>query len=407
MQKKLKKINVMNLRIDMHIHEFCTPWMNHPFWRENFLLQKQEDLRQIQESGIDEVWIDVLRGHDIDDGKSEEENKLAVDQVLQQAMSPSTVIAHVSITDELQTAMKICETARSAVISMFHEIRLGQAINAESAGELVESISASVRRNATALVSLARLKSIDDYTYMHSVAVCVLMVSLARQMGLDDTAVHEAGMAGLLHDVGKATTPGKILNKPGKLTDEEFSVMRQHPVDGYRILIDGKGVSDVAIDVCLHHHEKANGTGYPHRKTKEEISLFAQMGAVCDVYDAITSQRAYKAGWAPTQAIRKMAEWRIDHFDERIFHAFVKAVGIYPVGSLVRLSSDRLGVVTEQDSSSLLTPKVRVFFSAKSRSYIQPELVDLSHPHCPEKIVGIETASSWGIKDSDQFWLAG
>ncbi|QDX80346.1 hypothetical protein B9N43_03140 [Denitratisoma sp. DHT3] len=183
-QKKLKKINVMNLRIDMHIHEFCTPWMNHPFWRENFLLQKQEDLRQIQESGIDEVWIDVLRGHDIDDGKSEEENKLAVDQVLQQAMSPSTVIAHVSITDELQTAMKICETARSAVISMFHEIRLGQAINAESAGELVESISASVRRNATALVSLARLKSIDDYNRAVFVDILVFVLGLAGAMAV-------------------------------------------------------------------------------------------------------------------------------------------------------------------------------------------------------------------------------
>jgi len=198
-----------------------------------------------------------------------------------------------------------------------------------------------------------------------------------------------------------------VLNKPGKLTDEEFSVVRQHPVTGHRALLDSKSVGDIPLDVCLHHHEKVNGTGYPHGLKDERISLFAKMGAVCDVYDAITSNRPYKSGWHPADAVRKMAEWSSGHFDGRVFQAFVKTIGIYPVGALVRLSSGRLGVVVEQSEPSLLAPVVRVFFSTKANAYVQPELVDLSQPGCREKIAGHEQAAKWGIKHADRFWIGG
>ncbi len=197
--------------------------------------------------------------------------------------------------------------------------------------------------------------------------------------------------------------PNEVLNKPGKLTDSEFATVRDHPEAGSRMLLESKQVSALVLDVCLHHHEKVDGSGYPHRLAGDQISIFARMGAVCDVYDAITSDRRYKQGWDPAESIRKMAEWK-GHFDPVVFQAFVKTVGIYPVGSLVRLESGRIGVVMEQQAKSLLTPKVKVFFSAKSKTPITQEVYDLSKMVGRDKIVSRESAEEWGFRHIDQLW---
>ena len=304
-------------------------------------------------------------------------------------------------------AAKICATARGAVSSMFQEARMGKAIDATHALPVVEEISSSVLRNPGALIGLARLKNKDDYTYMHSVAVCALMVALARQLKLDDAQVREAGMAGLLHDIGKMMVPLSILNKPGKLTDDEFVSVKSHPEEGYKLLKAGSGVSEITLDVCLHHHEKMAGNGYPEKLQGDQLSIFVRMGAVCDVYDAVTSNRPYKNGWDPSESIRKMAEWSGPHFDPAVFQAFVKSIGIYPVGTLVKLESGRLGVVVEQGEKSLLAPKVKVFFSTKSTSYIPPQILDLAGPGLQDKIVGREDAAKWGLKNVNDFWVAG
>lgn len=406
----LKKIQVADLRLGMHIQEFCGSWMEHPFWRTNFVVDDPEDIRRVHESGIHELWIDVSKGVDVATSQvtvSVEEAEQAVSDTLSAAAAGGDEPpAQVSMAEELKRAARVCAKSKQAVVSMFQEARMGKAISAEAAGEMVEEISSSVLRNPGALISLARLKDADDYTYMHSVAVCALMVALARQLGFGESETREAGMAGLLHDLGKALSPSEVLNKPGKLTDAEFAIMKQHPVDGHRLLVEGSSVSDITLDVCLHHHEKMDGTGYPDRLPGDKITLFARMGAVCDVYDAITSNRPYKAGWDPAESIRKMAEWCKGHFDERIFQAFVRSVGIYPIGSFVRLESGRLGVVLEQTEKSLLTPIVKVFFSAKSQTYIAPQVVDLGKPGAADKIISREDPEKWGIKDVNRYWAA-
>jgi putative nucleotidyltransferase with HDIG domain len=405
----LKKIRVEDLRLGMHIHEFCGSWMEHPFWRTNFIVDDPEDIRRVAESGIHELWIDIAKGADVGTNlaaESEEHAEAAVTETLSAAALREEPPAQVPMAEEVKRAAKVCARSREAVVSMFQEARMGRAINAEAAGEMVDEISSSVARNPGALISLARLKTADDYTYMHSVAVCALMVALARQLGFGDGETREAGMAGLLHDLGKALTPSEVLNKPGKLTDAEFTIMKLHPVEGHRLLAEAGAVGKIPLDVCLHHHEKMDGTGYPDRLPGETISLYARMGAVCDVYDAITSNRPYKAGWDPAESIRKMAEWSRGHFDERVFQAFVRSIGIYPVGSLVRLESGRLGVVIEQAPKSLLMPQVKVFFSTRSQVYIKPEVVDLARPGTADRIIGREDAAQWGIKDIDQYWAA-
>lgn len=402
----LKRIAIKDVKLGMFICEFCGSWMEHPFWKTKFLLEDPKDLETIVNSGIKELWIDVAQGLDVADesrAQTQEEVQEATESLLL-AASRARIAPQSSLEEELKIASRVCDQAKQAVVDMFSDARMGNAIKVEQAKAMVEEISDSVTRHPHALISLARLKTADNYTYLHSVAVCGLMISLARQLGLDEELVKEAGLAGLLHDLGKAEIPPKILSKPGKLTDDEFIVVKSHPELGANMLLEHPLVSAVVVDVVMHHHEKVDGTGYPHQLKGENISLFAKMGAVCDVYDAITSNRPYKKGWPPAESIRKMAEWSKGHFDEAVFQAFVKTVGIYPTGSLVRLESGRLGVVVEQHPSSLLMPKVKVFFSAKTRSPIIQETLDLARLVGKEKIIGRESPDEWGFKNLDLLW---
>lgn len=400
----LIRIHVKQLRLGMFVHELCGSWMDHPFWRGAFLLNDPNDLKTLLATGLKEVWIDDAKGLGVEHGENEETITAEVESTLAQADTVGKAAQRVNIAQEAARAIKICAKSKQAVTSMFKEARMGKALSSDDALPIVEEISASVMRNPGALIGLARLKDKDDYTYMHSVAVCALMVALGRQMGLTDEQVRQAGLAGLLHDVGKMMIPLSILNKPGKLTDAEFDKIKGHPAEGHKMLLEGSSISDVALDVCLHHHEKVDGSGYPERLTDAQISLYAKMGAVCDVYDAITSNRPYKNGWEPAESIRKMAEWSKGHFDTTIFHAFVKSVGIYPIGSLVRLESDYLGVIVDQTQESLLKPVLMVFFSIKSNCRIQPELRDLSKPTCKDKIVSHEDPAKWNIRDIQELW---
>lgn len=287
---------------------------------------------------------------------------------------------------------------------MFNEARLGHAVDPDSTLPLVAEIAASVQRNSSAIISVARLKMHDDYTYLHSVAVCALMLSLARQLGLDECQTRLAGVAGLMHDLGKAGMPLEILNKPGKLTDAEFALIKRHPAIGAEMLRDG-GADNAVQDVALHHHEKANGSGYPHGLAGESISLLARMGAVCDVYDAVTSDRPYKKAWGPASALKQMAAWE-GHFDKAVFQAFVRAVGIYPVGSLVRMTSQRLAVVVEPGQTSLLTPTVRVFFSLRSNEPIPVQTIDLASTGCRDRILAQEDSAIWNFRQLDDLWAS-
>lgn len=404
----LKRIGVDQLTLGMHLKEFCGSWMEHPFWRTGFVLLDPKDLQLILASSIKEVWIDCAKGDDIAVGESavlEAESDRQVEFDHSRLADTQRQTAPVSAVKEMARATQIVRQSKQAVVSMFEEARMGNTVDVGGAKLLVQEISDSVSRNPGALISLARLKTVDDYTYMHSVAVCAMMVSLAKQLGLEEAQVRLAGLAGLLHDLGKAVMPMDVLNKPGKLTDEEFAVIRTHPVEGHKMLLGGVNVDSVVLDVCLHHHEKTDGSGYPDGLNGDQISLFAKMGAVCDVYDAITSNRPYKAGWDPAESLRKMAEWANGHFDPQVFQAFVKCMGIYPVGSLVQLTSGRIGVVLEQTSKSLTTPRVKVFYSTKSNLRILPQIIDLSRPENKEKIVSREDPAKWRFPDLNELWL--
>lgn len=395
----------------MYVQKFCGSWVDHPFWRSSFLAE-QSEVDRIRDSRVDMLVIDTERGLDLP-----ELGVMAASAPLSGEPSPAPDAEHhsrpapplepdaqVSLASEVARARRIFEQGRDTVEAMFQQVRLGKTVDTMEAMPLVQAINDSVLRNPQALISVARLKTADDYTYLHSMAVAAMMSALARQLELPEEQVLEAAMGGLLHDMGKASTPMEILNKPGKLTDEEFAVMRLHPQAGHTLLAQGGVENTVVLDIALHHHEKVDGSGYPHRLVGEGISLMARMGAVCDVYDAISSDRPYKRGWCPADSIKQMASWK-GHFDPTVFKAFVRCLGIYPVGSLVLLESQRLAVVIEQNAGQLLKPRVRVFHSAKRRSHLLVQDIDLSRDECQDRIVQLESPSKWGFRDLNKLWM--
>jgi len=403
----LKRIGVQLLRPGMFIHELCGSWMEHPFWRLKFVLKDDGDLGRILASGIQAVWIDTSRGLDVEGGQSQGDVAAQVERELEDAFSepvpPLQAVAPVR-DDSFAQAAQLRDKGLRRMQSLFSEVRMGRAIHMAGCASTVEDIIGSVDRQPGALLSLLRLKTQDEYTYLHSVAVCALMVAVARTLGLADEVVRELGIAGLLHDIGKARIPLRLLHKPAKLSDEEFALIKRHPEFGFALLRQNEAASPMALDVCLHHHEKVDGSGYPHGLKQGGISLYAKIAAVCDVYDAVTSVRPYKDAWAPGEAVRQMAQWK-GHFDAAVFQAFVKTVGIYPIGTLVRLKSQRLGVVLDQGGRTLLTPRVKVIYCAKDKRRLPEQVIDLSQADVDDAILGVESAEQWGLKHIDRHWL--
>lgn len=276
---------------------------------------------------------------------------------------------------------------------MFGQARLGKVVEVSAVAPLVEEIAASMLRDRSAMLNVTRLKTKDEYTYLHSVAVCALMMNLARRAGLDEAEVRELGIAGLLHDIGKTGVPDSVLGKPGRLDDGEFEIVRGHPQKGHALLSQSPGVHPIALDVCLHHHEKVDGTGYPFGLTGDRLSVHARIAAICDVYDAVTSERPYKSGWSANEALARMLEWE-GHFDPHLLNAFIDSIGIQPRDGLVRTFSNRIGLVVG-DTDNPAAPVVRIFYDVASDRFVEPVLVETRNaPDC-DPIIGSERWSYW------------
>lgn len=396
----LKKVDSSQLKVGMYIHDLSCDWMAHPFIRNRFVIGSDDEIRKILKAGIHDVVIDSSKGLDVEDAPTLEEANQATERELADLAAKPVVVTRVSLGEELARAAQIRHQASTLVRTVMRDARLGKAIEIGQVAPVVQNITESILRNPGALVGLLRIKTKDDYTFLHSVSVCALLVAFCNSRGMEPEVTRHAGLGGLLHDTGKALVPDEVLNKPAALTDEEFAIIRKHPQDGYDILRQSPEVNDIALDITLHHHERRDGSGYPGKLSGDNISELAQMAAIVDVYDAITADRCYHKGMSAAAALRKIYEWSKFHFNPQYAQEFMRCVGIYPVGTMVMLESGRLGVVIEPHETNLLAPKVNVFFHSRNNVYIKPETVDLSRGlgfGGGDKIVGHESPAKWNV----------
>jgi HD-GYP domain-containing protein (c-di-GMP phosphodiesterase class II) len=402
----IKKIASADLRLGMYIHELDCDWLTHPFLTNQFKLNNDAQIEKILATGIHFVYIDTAKGLDVPDAPTEEEVRETLQQeMISLATAEQPTIIHATRDEEIQRAHAIKGRAQALVRNVMADARLGRAVEVEQTDHVVEQITESILRNSGAILGLLTIKNNDDYTFLHCVSVCALLVAFCRTLGIDTETTHQAGMGGLLHDTGKAFVPNKILNKPAKLTDEEFDIIKRHPRDGYEVLLKSPEIGPIPLDITLHHHERMDGNGYPDKLPPDKIQQLVRMSSIVDVYDAITADCCYHRGIPATDALRKLHEWSSFHFDPKLVQAFIRCVGIYPVGSLVKLESGRLGIVIEQNDTSLLQPKLRVVFNAKTGHRLEPYELDLSRPMGSggaDRILGHEDPVKWQI-DATQF----
>lgn len=382
----IKKIPVGQLKIGMYLNDLNHFWEAHPFAWHCFTVDDAEDLNKIRASGIAEVEIDTALGADVADIE---------EPYFEGSSHAPTLIASLSPAGQFNYAKNLYASASKLMEELMKDVRVGKQIDLERCEPVVDDILDSMFHFPSALLPLAQMKSRDEYTFQHSVSVAALAVAFGRVLDMPRTEIKELALGGLLHDVGKAKVPGRILNKPGRLDEAEFVVMKNHAMDTAELLKGIKGVSEIAFNAAAQHHERYDGTGYPMGLKGDGISLHGQMLAIVDVYDAITSIRVYHKGMPPTEALRKMYEWSGAHFNPKLVQAFIKSIGIYPAGSLVRMESEKLGIVREVVPDRLLQPIVQLIYDCKKMCSITPETVDLSSAN--DKIKSHESFELWKI----------
>lgn len=402
----IKKIPVDGLRPGMFVHDVNCSWLDHPFVSSRFPVKDQGRVEEIRALGVREIYIDTSQGLDLADAQTVDEVRQQVNaQMIRIVSDPIDAPSAVPLASEIERARRLYGDACRVVRKLTQEIRLGRPIGREQVEPVVARVVESIFRNPDALLPLLRLKDRDNYTFQHCVSVCALLVSFGRWLKLERSIIKEMGIGGLLHDVGKTGVPDAILNKPATLTEAEFADMKSHVVQGIVILQNTPGISQIALDVTAQHHERFDGSGYPNQRRGDEISLYGRMGSIVDVYDAITSDRVYRKAISPTAALGRLLEWSSYNFDPGLVRAFIKCVGIYPTGSLVRMESGRLAVVLEQNAENMLKPRVNAIYHSVQHCYLKPEIVDLSRSNCQDRIVGHEDDADWGI--DPKRWLSG
>ena len=366
----VKKITVEQLQPGMFVHDLDCGWLQHPFLFNRFMVRDEATIGRVAEAGIRHLYIDVLRGDDVADAPTHGEVGRAIDRriVSLSELRAEQASLRVSLDDERRRATKLYRDSSGVVQQVLHSARMGAPVELERLDPVVDNIVDSIFRHTDALIPLARLKRHDSYTFEHAVASAAMMAAFGRHLKLEREQIREIALGAMLQDIGMARVPTEIVDKPSRLNANEVAVVRGHVEHSHDIAQELADLPEASLEVIAQHHERVDGTGYPFRLRGDQISTHGRMAAIVDVYDALTSQRPYQTATAPTQALRKLFEWGQHHFSGDLVQAFIRTVGIYPVGSLVRMESGMIGVVVEQ-TDDMLKPVVKIFFNTRTGNY--------------------------------------
>ncbi|GMR08601.1 MAG: cyclic di-GMP phosphodiesterase [Gammaproteobacteria bacterium] len=373
-----KKISVEHLKTGMYITELDMPWLDSPFLLQGFSLISEEDVAKVQKI-CTFVYIDSQRGLDVDP-------KLVIE--LPPSENPADVktnidkvvyIDKISFEQEVERANEIRVDTKRIMTNLYESAKMSTPLDIQGAKEVVDELVDSVIRNPDAQMLLTQLKKKDEYTLNHSMNVCVMSLTFGRHLGLPKEDLKELGLGAMMHDLGKMKVSDAILKKPSKLTEEEMEVMRTHPDEGRKLLMAApENISARVIEVAYSHHERMDGAGYPQGMDGESIPVFARMVMLVDFYDAVTSDRAYHHGESSSDAMRTIYEERGIRFDADLSERFIQCMGVFPLGSLVELGTDEVGIVISLNRERHLKPKILLLLDKNKRKYDVPKILDLS-----------------------------
>jgi len=389
----LKKITAQQLRIGMYINDLDCSWLKHPFTLNKFLIEEADEIQKIRSASIKSIEIDTSKGLDVLPEKIKDFQTTPLKELYKKNDNKEGIN---SVKVEMKAAKIAYSEAEIYITKMMASVKMGIQVELEQLNPIINKLSESILRDPNALLGLSRIRTMDKYTFEHSVSFSILIMSFAKSLGKDEEFIRLVGIGGLLHDIGKTVTPDHILNKPGKLTADEFVIMKKHVVYSRLILEKTKGLSQVSMDVAAMHHEKFDGNGYPLGLKGDEISLAGQIASIVDVYDALTADRCYHTGKKPVDALKFLLNGAGSHFNPDLVKEFIQSIGIYPAGSLVLLSNNYLAKVIAVENN-ILKPVVEIFLNAKKRSYVPREIIDLN----AQADISIESAESyeeWNVK---------
>ena len=360
------------------------------------------------EIGIKQVVIDTDKGLDmLDLSSANDSNKTKVyfDEIIEKKISElneQLSTCNHSLALEWGSAKEIFKTSANIISQTIVSIRDNDQINMEYFNEAAKAISRSIMRNKDALTWLGKLRNPNSYLYEHSVNSATLMGIFAQARGLPNEDIEQCITGALLHDLGEAQINQEFFERAGPLTAEEYGQVKEHVGIGHNLVKDLPDISPIARDIVGQHHERINGKGYPLGLKGDEISIYGKMFAIVDTYDAVTNNRSHKQATPSSFGMRTLLESSKTHFEESLVHQFIKCMGVYPTGSLVRLNNGLLAVVIAQNIASPIKPLVKSIYSTKTRTYIESMMIDLNKTSSGVKIVKYEDPSDHSI-DVDKF----
>jgi len=404
----IKKIPASKLIPGMFVHDLNASWIPHAYEKihQRGMVKSEKTIEKALKLGVKTVYIDTEKGLDDADGVPEAVVAQETQEKLEALKAQVTEVDNpTSVKEEMAFAHQVHEEAKTLVNQVMHNVKLGQRIELDTVETLADGLLGSVFRNKDALSCLGRIRQKDRYLLEHSVNLSVLMSVFGKAREVERATLHKAVVGALLHDIGKVMVPNTVLQKPSRLSDQEFEKMKAHATYSHDLLMSTPGISDLTIQVASQHHERMDGSGYPNGLKGDEICTYGRMVAIVDVYDAITADRCYHKGMPPTSALKKLLEWSGGHLDPMLVQEFIRCVGIYPVGSLVRLKSDHLGIVVEQHESHHETPVLIEMYDAKFNHYLPAKTLDLSTTTSQQTIVGAVNPSKYNI-DVNRFLRA-
>lgn len=392
----IRKVKVSKLRPGIFIHNFGEKWLDHPFMSKTKMIFDEWHIERIQEYGIEEVYIDTTRGLDIimepiklDDWADAFENKKAKDKLLIKRK------VWLPFREELVKAIAVRQNLMLYLKEQEALIRAGEKFELEQGLELVDTIIKSVSRNKDALLALRVSQNKDEYLINHSLNVATLMAVVSQDLDLPEEVISVFTAGALFHDFGKFKMPQELLDKPGTYSEEEFARMKEHPTQGVNLINEVESVQPELIDIVLEHHERMDGSGYPKGLKGEEISLGGRLTGIMDFYDALNSDRCYKNRVSSVEVLKSLFEVSGTHFDSTLLQVFIQSMGVYQVGSLVRLASGFLAIVIGSAKQDLKKPIVLLIYDTKKDRPITPRKLDLSTVGNLHQIAGLEPNAKW------------